>query len=267
MKKIGFVDYYISEWHANNYPVWIEALGCDYKVTHAWAEQDVSPVDGRSTDGWCESFGVSRCSSIDELCRNCDAIVILAPSNPEKHLGYAEAVLPYGKPTYIDKTFAPDLETAKKIFAIAERYGTPFFSTSALRYADELTALLGGDNYIITGGGSNFPEYCIHTVEMAVKLLGDKVAEVDVKSQGAERICSLVTENGRKATLIYAPAMPFTVACDKADGTAAYCAITSAFFVSLMKDIIRFFDSGKPSFDGRETLEAMRVRDAVVLRF
>ena len=24
MKKIGFVDYYLSEWHANNYPAWIE---------------------------------------------------------------------------------------------------------------------------------------------------------------------------------------------------------------------------------------------------
>lgn len=23
MKKIGFVDYFLDEWHANNYPVWI----------------------------------------------------------------------------------------------------------------------------------------------------------------------------------------------------------------------------------------------------
>ena len=34
MKKIGFVDYYISEWHANNYPLWIkeacEKAGLDY---------------------------------------------------------------------------------------------------------------------------------------------------------------------------------------------------------------------------------------------
>ena len=33
MKKIGFVDYYLSEWHANNYPAWIERIaaemGCD----------------------------------------------------------------------------------------------------------------------------------------------------------------------------------------------------------------------------------------------
>ena len=36
MKKIGFVDYYISEWHANNYPGWIknicEQKGYDYKL-------------------------------------------------------------------------------------------------------------------------------------------------------------------------------------------------------------------------------------------
>lgn len=31
--KIGFVDYYIAEWHANNYPAWFAAaskeLGAD----------------------------------------------------------------------------------------------------------------------------------------------------------------------------------------------------------------------------------------------
>ena len=264
MKKIGFVDYYISEWHANNYPVWIDALGSEYKVTHAWAEQEISPVDGRSTDEWCGKFGVKRCETIAELCRECDVIVILAPSDPQKHLGYAEAVLPYGKPTYIDKTFAPDLETAEKIFAIARQYGTPFFSTSALRYADELVELMGGDNYIITGGGSNFPEYCVHIVEMAVKLLCDPIRTVDVVSQGGERICHLTTENGKKATLVYAPAFPYSVACDKSDGSPAFVNITSAFFSGLMKDIIRFFDSGATSFDTAETLEVLRIRDAVL---
>ena len=37
-KKIGFVDYYISEWHANHYPEWIaqanEVLGTDYEVAY-----------------------------------------------------------------------------------------------------------------------------------------------------------------------------------------------------------------------------------------
>ena len=36
MKKIGFIDYFLSQWHANNYPAWIkeanEKLGTDFEV-------------------------------------------------------------------------------------------------------------------------------------------------------------------------------------------------------------------------------------------
>ena len=128
MKKIGFVDYYISEWHANNYPLWIaeecKKNGLSYEVAYAWAEEYVSPVDGRNTDEWCREFGVEKCNSIDELCEKSDFIIILAPSNPEKHLAYTKEVFKYGKPTYVDKTFAPDYKTAKEIFAISEKYGT-----------------------------------------------------------------------------------------------------------------------------------------------
>ncbi|MBQ7293697.1 MAG: hypothetical protein IJW79_08150 [Clostridia bacterium] len=264
MKKIGFVDYYISEWHANNYPGWIKNLDCGYEVTHAWAELDVSPVDGRNTAEWCDQFCVEKCNSIDELCQKCDCIIILAPSNPEKHLRYAEEVLKHGKPTYIDKTFAPDYEPAAKIFDMAKRYYTPFFSTSALRFAEELKELEGGDNFIITGGGSNFPEYCIHTVEMAVKLLDDKFENTNVFSQGNQRICSITTAHGKKATLIYAPPLPFSVACDRADGKAVYVKITSDFFANLMKDIIRFFEDGKVSFDTTQTLEVIKMRDRLL---
>lgn len=40
--------------------------------------------------------------------------------------------------TYVDKTFAPDSNTAEEMFEFGKRYGTKFFSTSALRYAKEL---------------------------------------------------------------------------------------------------------------------------------
>ena len=49
MKKIGFIDYYLSEWHANNYPAWIneaaDKLGLDCKVAYGWAEKSPSPLD------------------------------------------------------------------------------------------------------------------------------------------------------------------------------------------------------------------------------
>ena len=81
-------------------------------------------------------------------------------------------MLKYGKNTYIDKTFAPDFATAKKIFDIAENYGTKFFSSSALRYAPELENVKGACSLITTGGGSNFEEYIIHQTEMMIKTLG-----------------------------------------------------------------------------------------------
>ena len=109
MKKIGFVDYYISEWHANNYPAWIkevcQKMGAQYQIAYAWAELDVSPEDNISTAEWCAKYGIERCMTLKELCEKSDCILVLAPSNPEKHLAYAEEVLKYGKRTYIDKTF------------------------------------------------------------------------------------------------------------------------------------------------------------------
>ena len=120
MKRVGFIDYYIGESHANNYPGWFKEIceksGLDYGVAYVWAELDVSPVTGETTDEWCAKTGAVRCETMKELCEKSDVIVVLAPSNPEKHLGYAQAVLPYGKRTYIDKTFAPNLPTAQEIF-------------------------------------------------------------------------------------------------------------------------------------------------------
>ena len=156
MKTIGFADYFLDEWHANNYPAWFKELsekaGKDFVVKYAWAEID-HPAGGRTTDAWCKDFGVERCNTLEELCEKADYIVVLAPSNPEKHFGYAETVLKYKKNTYIDKTFAPDYATAQAIFALGEKYGTKFFSSSALRYADELTAYAGKAKAVSTLGG------------------------------------------------------------------------------------------------------------------
>ena len=266
MKKIGFVDYFISEWHANNYPAWMERVcaekGLDYKVAYAWAELEISPLDGISTAEWCEKFGAEKCATIDELCQKSDVIVILAPSNPETHLRYAEAVLKYGKRTYIDKTFAPDAETAEKIFAIAEKYNTPFFSTSALRYATELDTVDAPDSILVTGGGSNLPEYFIHLGEMVVKKMGS-LRTVKVTNNGTQRIIQAKTASGKDAAMIYGSAMPYNVYMTK-DGKESWKAVKSPFFDGLIADMISFFETGKTSFDTSETLSVSKLRDAVL---
>ena len=267
-KKIGFVDLYISEWHANNYPAWIKdatkKLALPYEVAYAYAMQDVSPVDGRTTDEWCAAFGVKKCESIDELCEKSDAIIILAPSNPEVHLELAKAVLKHKKTTYIDKTFAPDYKTAKEIYAIGEKYGTPFFSSSALRYASELADKCGAKDVALTGGGSNFPEYSIHMIEMLVKTLGLGAKTARAEIVGSQTHVFVSYEDGRCASMTYAPDLPFTLYAKKKNG-ASYAPITSEFFPPLIEDILRFFESGALPFPKEETLEAMKIREGALL--
>ena len=263
MKKIGFVDYYLSEWHANNYPAWIreacEKTGSEYGLAYAWAEEDISPVDGRSTDEWCREFGAERCATIAELCEKSDVIIVLAPSNPEKHLGYCSEVFKYGKRTYVDKTFSPDFKTAKQMFDIAAAHGTPFFTSSALRYADELKGLSDVRRLKTTGGGSNLPEYAVHQVEMVVKLMGGAEKIRAEKTDGAF-VFDIVFSDARTASMKYAPELSFSVCADGAE----YTAIKSPFFVGLIADVLSFFDSGLTSFDGSETLEAMRLREGAI---
>lgn len=264
MKKIGFVDFYMSEWHANNYPNWIRELDRGYTVGYAWAEQDVSPRDGVTTDEWCEKFGVQKCASIEELCEKSDAVVILAPVNPEKHLAYAERVLPFGKPTYIDKTFAPNAAEAEKLVALARHCGTPCFSTSALRYAEELGAIESPRAMCVTAGGNPLSEYLIHEVEMVASCLGTDAAWVRAEGRVGQSVSWHVAyADGRYATVLFASCMPSTLYLS--DGTRQkYTRVESSFFMTLMEKILDLFDGGAPAVSLEETLSVMRLRDAML---
>lgn len=267
MKKIGFIDYYISEWHANNYPKWIaaaaEALGVDYKVAYVWAELDRSPIDGVSTSEWCEKYGAEQCASIAELCEKSDAVIILAPSDPDRHLGYAREALPFARRIYIDKTFAPDTATALEIIACAEAHATPFFSSSALRFAEEFEGLGELSSLTVTGGGSNLPEYSVHLCEIAVRLFGR--APGRVCASRSERGLELALDfGGASATLVYDPNLGYSIDAKGADGSEKVCKLESHFFRAMMRAILKFFEDGVLPFERSQTVDVMRLRDAVL---
>lgn len=269
MKKIGFVDYYLSEWHANNYPNWIkeecETRGLDYKIAYAWAELEASPRDNKTTDEWCAEFGAERCQTIEELCEKSDYVVILCPSDPQKHLEYAKRVFAYKKPTYIDKTFAPDYATAKAIFEEAAKNGVDFFSTSALRYATELDECENATQIMTTGGGRDAEEYIVHQVEMVVKKLGVGAEAVRSEKIGDQLFFIIKYPDGRAASMLFGEKLPFTAYMNTADNKPVKLQTAkSDFFKFLMADIITFFESGKISFDTKETLEVMNIREAAL---
>lgn len=266
MKKIGFIDLYISEWHANNYPDWIKVanaeLGYEYEVEYAWAQEYVSPVDGRNTDEWCEQMGIIRCQTAEELCEKSDVIIVLAPSDPEKHLEFARMVFPYGKPTYIDKSFADTTESAEEIFALAEKYGVKFFSSSALRYATELNEVGPCVAMTTIGGYWSVEEYIIHQAEMIVKKLGMGATAVKAQKITDDQYTFTVKYNdSRRAGMHFAKSgVPFSVLMNTGDGSdALYKVIESDTFNGLIKDILIFFETGERSFDPAEILEVNRI--------
>lgn len=269
MKTVGFIDFYLDEWHANTYPDLIRAYaretGKDYRLTHAWAELDTPPIGGRTTEQWCSDFGVTPCCSIEELCASCDHVIILSPSNPEKHLAYAKEVFRCGKHPYIDKTFAPTASEAKAIFDAAAACGASFFSSSALRYATELSAFKKSSRVIMTtGGGSNLPEYIIHQLEMIVSTLGTGASRV-LYTRQADQVCAdIAYADGRHAKLLYAPALPFTATVSADGESSSYLVIESPFFDHLIADIFRFFETDTVSFDTAETMEIMRLRETIL---
>ncbi len=264
MKTIGFIDYFLDEWHANNYPEWIkeaaENAGADVRLAYAWAEKDAE--NGLTTKAWCEKYGLTECKSLEEICEKSDFLIILSPSNPEKHLEYAKEVLKYGKRTYIDKTFAPCFKEAKEIFDIAEKYNTEIFSTSALRYASELSDVKNAKNLIITGGGRSVDEYIVHQIEQLTVLFGIGAETVKAEEQGEQKLITVKYEDGKKATLIFAPALPFTLCYD--GETSGYTPVTSAFFNGLISDIIGFFEAGRHNPTKEQTLEIMKIREAAL---
>ena len=269
MRSIGFIDFYLSEWHANNYPAWLsevnEKNGTDFAVKYAWAEQRISPRDGVTSEEWCAKFGVELCETLEELCEKSDCLLILAPSDPEKHLQYAKTALTYGKPTYIDKTFAPNYAEAEEIFELSARYGTPFFSTSALRYEKALDACADCRHLTVFQSGSSVEEYIIHAVEMVVKKLGIGAHRATCFNCGEQKIFHLCYRDDRSACMVYAPfGLPASMILQGADGTCKTVATGSPIFNDLIADMLRFFDECSVSFDSAETLEAMKIRDAVL---
>ena len=115
MKKIGFIDYYLHEWHADNMPAWIHnASDGKMKVCYAWGEIDNPHDGGKTNKEWAKEMDVELCSSQEEVIDKSDYLVVLSPDNAERHVDLCKLPLVSGKPVFIDKTFAAGLDEAKQ---------------------------------------------------------------------------------------------------------------------------------------------------------
>lgn len=270
MITVGIVDYYISEWHANHSAEVFEKAnkitGLDCQIKYAYAEKYISEFDGKNTDEWCSEYGVTKCDTIAELCQKCDAVMILAPSNPETHLKYAKEVFKWKKPTFIDKTFVDNYAEAKEAFEAAEKYGAKFFSTSSLRFADENKLYSGANKLVVYGNYTNYPEYAVHHLERAISVIGAKPIALKTERQGEHLFTTLKFEGDREAAIVATHMTPDAFAMDEGE-KRLYNEIKSDFFLNQGVVMSRFFATGEIPFDTNETLYIMKARDAALAAY
>src|SRR5260370_41847242 len=155
-----------------------------YKGGSSDLDESRNRID-RFTKELQEKWQVKIVASIEELCRQVDA-VLLTSVDGRVHLAQARAVIAARKPLFIDKPLTSTLEDAREIARLAKAAGVPWFSASSLRF-DGVAHLRTPDlSGATTGGPGPLEEhhhldlawYAIHPIEMLYTLMGPGCAEV-----------------------------------------------------------------------------------------
>lgn len=263
--RIGFADNKLDNFHAN---VFLKALRNPLK-DRGWTVAGCYALDAANGRAWAKKNDVPYFETPAALNEHADAYMILAPSNPELHLPLAEQILPFAKPTYVDKTFAPDVATARKIFDLADHHRTPVQTSSALRYTNvqDWVKANGGTaavkHMVAWGGGSSFGEYAIHPLELLVSCMG--AAARGAMRRGTDEHAQLLINfsNGRTGVAnVYTQGdTPFAAAVTTAKETTVITVDTSKIFVNNAAAVLDLFESKNPNVDREETVIIRRILD------
>lgn len=266
MKTVGFIDYYLNEWHADNYPKWIkEYSDGEFEVKYAYGHIEPTIPGLITNEEWAEKQGIELISSMEEIVEKSDCLIVLSPDNCEMHYELSKLALESGKPVFIDKTFADSKEEAEKIFAIAEKSGSPCFSSSALRFSQILAEVDKTDINSVISMGNGDPEiYIIHQLEPIVAMMGGDVEKVMYLGNEKCPSWQLIFADGRTASIAMLKnewGYTFRINHDKKNEMIK---INDDFFKFEILAILEMFRTGKTPIAHAETIAIMAIREACI---
>jgi hypothetical protein len=221
-----------------------------------------------------DKYKIKLVNTIPALCELVD-VILLESVDGRKHLEQARPVLAARKPVFIDKPMAAGFADAKEIARLARESGTPWFSSSSLRYASAYQKVVKEGTYgKIIGVESHGPAsleptnpglfwYGIHAVESLYTLMGTGCVSVAMTSNDDVDVAVGLWKDGRvgvvrgirKGKQEYG-ALLYT------DKGVSYVPVGDYSYVPLVREIVEFFKSGKPPVPPEETLEIMAFMDA-----
>lgn len=212
-----------------------------------------------------KAHGVKIVDSIDELLKEVDC-VLLETNDGNPHLEQAIKVFRAGKPCFIDKPLGATLADAIAIYAMADKYGATFFSSSALRFTPanqqlrrgEAGEIIGADCYSPHSPEPTHPDfgfYGIHGVETLYTILGTGCNTVSRISTEQGDVVTGAWKDGRIGTFRAIVKGPHIY------GGTAYTtkqAIAAGGYVGykpLLQEILNYFRTGKVPVSKEETIE------------
>lgn len=217
-------------------------------------------------------LGVQIVDSIDRLLDVCD-VVMLETNDGRLHLEQAIPVLKAGKTMFIDKPITASLRDAMIIFDLAKQYDVPVFSSSSLRYVENVQRAAGGEIGPILGAYTFSPchlepthpdlfWYGIHGVEMLYAVMGT----------GCKSVTRIATKDTDQATGTWENDRIGTFRGTRS-GKSEYGG--TAFgekgilnlgpyggYKPLLVEIVRFFQTGVVPVQPEETLEILAFMEA-----
>ena len=221
-----------------------------------------------------DQFQVQVVEDIASLCKLVDA-VLLESVDGRVHLNQVKEVFRAHKPVFIDKPMAASFTDAREISRLGRESGTPWFSSSSLRFAAEyqqartdaaLGAILGVESY---GPASLEPTnpglfwYGIHAVEGLYTMMGPGCESVTTSSNKDFDVVVGVWKDGRLGTVRGLRKGKEDYGLLVFGEKAVKCIPTlDVSYVPLLRQIIRFFQTGQPPVPNDETLEIMAFMDA-----
>ncbi|NLE46089.1 MAG: Gfo/Idh/MocA family oxidoreductase [Chloroflexi bacterium] len=218
------------------------------------------------TDELRTTYGVTICDSIEDVVTDVDA-VLLESVDGRQHLEQFRK-LAVGKPVYIDKPITVTTAETRELMRLAESTGTPVMSCSSLRFAAGITDLVHEGELVVSceafGPAAVLPDYPglfwygIHSAEMLFALMGTGCRSVQGLPYDTCDVLVSEWSDGRIGV------MRGTRFGENAFGCVVHstggvrvglAADTPPFYYLLLKEIVRFFETGISPVKLEETYE------------
>jgi len=242
-----------------------------FKGGSADIESSHTRVEGY-TKTLVEKYGVKIYDNIKEVCENVDAI-LLTSLDGRPHLSQVRPVFEANKPVFVDKPVAGTLKDAVEIYRLAKESKVPCFSSSSLRWYPGVVEVANADvgelisvlSYGPAPSEPNHPDlfwYGIHPTEALFTVMGTGCETVTRTSTEDTVVVTGIWKDGKVGTLHGLAKGRFGYKVTAFGSKAIVEQTKGGDYTPMLREVIKFFNTGKPPVAPETTLEIYAFMEA-----